>query len=123
MFSEIKHISQSKDEPFRRWFWSRNLDLTVWYNDTDEIVGFQLCYQIDGDEKALTWRTGRGYSHNTVDSGEDDPARPKKTPLLVADGVFDKQTIVDLFIAESAELDEACRVFIIGKLGAYTTVQ
>lgn len=119
MLSEIKHINQHTGEPFRRWFWSRRLDLTVWYSDSGDIVGFQLSYRIGTDEKALTWRSGRGYSHNSVDSGEDAPARPKKTPLLVADGVFDRDTIVDMFIAESAELDVACADFIIEKLKSY----
>jgi hypothetical protein len=119
MLQEIKQIKHYKDEPFRRWFYSRNLDLTVWYNDDDEIIIFQLSYKIDGEEKALTWRGGRSYRHNKVDTGEDSPARPKKTPLLVADGVFDKSMVIDQFLAESSKLDEYEAKFIVEKLKAY----
>ena len=46
--------SRKPGEPERRWFHGDQLDLIVWLTEEGEIMGFQLCYDRRGKERALT---------------------------------------------------------------------
>ena len=73
MIHEVKRTRQVPGEGFRRWFTDSDFDLIVWYEGQDEdgpIAGFQLCYDKQGAERALTWRRATGFSHEKVDDGE-----------------------------------------------------
>jgi hypothetical protein len=85
---ELRDTRQVEGEPKRRWFSSPDLDLIVWLDDEESLVGFQLCYDKTRGERALTWRDGRGYDHNAVDDGEQSPGQYKSTPILVAAAHF-----------------------------------
>lgn len=39
MLYEIKNIRQYEGEQKRRWFFDREIDLTVWFDESDDIVG------------------------------------------------------------------------------------
>jgi hypothetical protein len=80
-------------------------DLIVWYTPDNSIMGFQLCYGKGVDEHALTWSEGKGFSHNRIDDGEDCPASHKMTPILVPDGIFEKDNVLALFQKESKAID------------------
>jgi hypothetical protein len=78
MLVEVDNVRQIKNDGFRRWFRSINMDLYVWYPQQNEkdILGFQLCYKLGNEEKALTWKKELGFIHNTVDDGEvPDPSK------------------------------------------------
>ena len=57
MLTEFKAVRQIPKDGFRRWFTDQDFDLFVWYEDESKtnIVGFQLCYNKRGNQKALTW--------------------------------------------------------------------
>ena len=96
MLKELPEVRQVPEEPNRRWFSDDYFDLIVWLDHNGEITGFQLCYDIAGDEHALTWHEKTGFSHQRVDDGELQ--RPyKATPILVADGSFDYAAISQSF--------------------------
>ena len=117
---ELPDTRQVADEPRRRWFNSPHLDLIVWFDGADKPIGFQLCYDKLDNERALTWREGRGYDHRAVDDGEAiTPAQHKATPILVADGAFDCRRVKAKFEAESAEVPEALRRFVLERLDRY----
>ena len=118
MLSEIEDVRQITGEPHRRWFCDSEFDLIVWLFPDSSPMGFQLCYHDGMDEKALTWTTDHGYTHNRVDDGENRPARPKMTPILVPDGVFHRDHVLDVLIPASAEVEPAIRDFVVGKLRA-----
>ena len=44
MLSEFKGVKQNRTDGFRRWFLDDYFDLIVWYNNSHDIEGFQLCY-------------------------------------------------------------------------------
>jgi len=119
MLREMSSVRQIKDEPRRRWFQDEHFDLVIWNDESGEIVGFQLCYDKTRSERALTWKTASGFSHNAVDSGEDRPGRYKATPILVADGSFDAETVAAVFLGHSATLDQRSADFIYYKLLGY----
>ena len=93
MLIETVEARQIPEEPFRRWFADPELDLIVWYEPDRTILGFQLCYRVRAQAKALTWIKGRGFSHKRLDEGDDGPGH-KMTPILLPDGTFVATTYV-----------------------------
>jgi hypothetical protein len=71
----------------RIWMSDDYFDLIVWYEPSNAIYGFQLCYGKPESERALTWLKTRGFSHAKIESGEDDP-EANRTPILLPDGSF-----------------------------------
>ena len=118
-FTELADVAQISREPRRRWFRSPNEDLIVWFDSDDSILGFQLCYDRQGTERALSWKAGRGYSHEKVDDGEAVGLAHKRTPILVADGVFDSKVVLERFLAAAHGVPRDIVTFVSGKLGEY----
>ena len=115
MLRELTEVRQIPGEPQRRWFADDYFDLIVWFDNNGESIGFQLCYDIPGEERALTWREPTGFSHQRVDDGERQ--RPyKATPILVADGAVDDAAIARLFKERSHGMDQQVAGFVLGKL-------
>jgi hypothetical protein len=104
MLREISTSRQNSGEAKRRWFTSSNIDLFIWVNDQDAPTAFQLCYDKQHREHALTWTEATGFSHMAVDGGESRPARYKGAPILVADGKIDARQILDDFLREAKSL-------------------
>lgn len=119
VLTEFFNVRQIAGDPRRRWFQSANEDLIVWYASDGSILGFQLCYDRPGTERALTWFKGEGYSHRKVDDGENVGLSHKRTPILVADGIFDSSTILTRFLADSKLLPAGVVAFVSAKLHEY----
>jgi hypothetical protein len=115
MLSEIRNPRQVPGEGQRRWFTDEYFDLIVWHDGDGLPTGFQLCYDKNDRERALTWRSGRGYSHERVDDGEI-PGRAKMSPVLVPDGSFARSTIAALFLEDSGAIDPEIRRFVHARL-------
>ncbi len=121
MLTEIKDVRQIPEEGFRRWFRDDEFDLIVFYpsSDSNEIIAFQLCYRKDGQERVLTWRRRGGHSHNRIDDGEVT-FHNKMTPILVADGVFHKEEVLQRFRSASHHLDRNLVRFIEESMLSFT---
>lgn len=119
MLRELTPTRQLADEPRRRWFSSDRFDLIVWYGPGDDIIGFQLCYLKGRDEHALTWWRDKGYAHDRIDDGEGRPDEQKMTPILVPDGSFDKQALIDAFREGSQAIDPQLVRFVTETVAAY----
>lgn len=117
MLREIRNVSQNEKGVLRRWFSDDYFDLIVW-TDLDGLpIGFQLAYDLDGRERALTYLRG-SYRHAEVDSGED-AATSHKAPILVADGAFDTGGILHRFLAAAGGMDRNIRDYVVGGLEKY----
>jgi len=103
MLKEWEGVRQRPEEGTRRWFTDSDFDLIVWYK-SDELVGFQLCYDKQSTERALTWYRTGGYSHAKVDTGEG-PVAAKRTAMLVSDGEFDADRVLQDFLKSSQDID------------------
>jgi hypothetical protein len=115
MLRELAAVRQVLAEPERRWFADDYFDLIVWFDTKGEITGFQLCYDIPGEERALTWHRSKGFSHQRVDDGERQ--RPyKATPILVAAGSCDYAAISQLFKERSRAIDEKVAKLVLDKI-------
>jgi hypothetical protein len=118
--NELKNVYQKIGDPLRRWFKDDFFDLITWENENKELIGFQLCYDIQGNEKAISYIGGK-YSHNKIDQGEDNPGK-NLTPILVADGVFNKQAILSKFEDASSNLEQETRDYVISKIKGYGAI-
>ena len=118
MLKEFKSVKQNDKEGYRRWFQDEYFDLIVWYDRTGKIRGFQLCYDKDRDEHAITWLSKSGFSHNRIDDGEDFIGW-NMTPILVPDGQFPYQEIIRRFEASSERIDPRVASFVLEQLRKY----
>ncbi|HET7596838.1 MAG TPA: hypothetical protein VFK15_07890 [Burkholderiales bacterium] len=119
MLREILDVKPTEEGRRRRWFQSADEDLIVWYAQDGSIFGFQLCYDRQRNEHALTWMRGRGYAHNRIDAGEGRGFRYKASPVLVADGRFDAPAMTQRFRRISATLPRNIRDFVSDRLSEY----
>ena len=118
MLIETVEARQIPEEPFRRWFADPELDLIVWYEPDRTIFGFQLCYRVREEAKALTWIKGRGFSHRRLDEGDDGPGH-KMTPILLPDGTFDATSVLQRFATAAAHLDPEIVRVVTEAIGRY----
>lgn len=117
MLYEIRNVRQVPGEGFRRWFTDPGHDLVVWYPDrgSKRIEGFQLSYDKQEDEHALTWTRERGFEHHGVDAG-DVAFSNKMSPVLVADGLPDVKKLSERFREVSVNVDPEIVYFVQKKL-------
>jgi len=121
---EIIHVRQVPGDPRRRWFSSDDMDLIVWYDDSDALIGFQLCYDKLRSERALRWEPELGYRHMAIDNGESSISpRYKATPILVADGHFDARRVADIFTASSRHIPPDIAQFVSLKLRLFSSFE
>jgi hypothetical protein len=119
MLHEIKDVRQIEGEGIRRWFTDNYFDLIIWFDYNYEILGFQLCYAKEKGERALTWRVNNSYHHDKVDDGEF-ARNMKRTPILTADGIFDKNTIAEIFKRESKKIEPELAQYVYKKILEYS---
>lgn len=75
------------------------MDLVVWIDGCNQVLGFQLSYDKPHAEKAVTWhRDGDRLSHSAIDDGEHRAGKPKSSPMLVADGRLDPWNLCGKFV-------------------------
>lgn len=118
MLREIATVRQNNPELRRRWFRDDYFDIFVWQSAHGEITGLQLCYDLPGRERVLSWRQSSGYVHEAVDDGEQSPLR-NRTPIFFADGVLLVDTVLKEFTERSCGLESALSLFIAERLREY----
>lgn len=109
---------QVPGEPPRRWISDDYFDLIVWGESCSNPIGFQLCYDKPGTERALTWSSNGGFSHAAIDDGELSP-NANCTPILVADGCFPFEMVTRQFMSRSTEIDPQVRDLVLKKIDEY----
>jgi hypothetical protein len=119
---ELRNVRQVPGDHFRRWFSDENLEIVVWYGEDGAIFGFQVCYDPRDQPRALTWTQKRGFSHATVDAGEDKPTS-NRTPMLSPSHDYDAAKVREAFRTAAAGLPEKERAFIESKLAESATLE
>ncbi len=118
MLAEIRNVRQIPNEGFRRWFTDNSFDLIVWYDDARVLLGFQLCYDKTGRERALTWTRQHGFQHNRIDAGEI-AGHMKMTPVIIADGEFNAAPVAEQFRDHSGQIDKEVSRFVYSAVKGY----
>ncbi len=115
MLREILAVRQDNPALHRRWFQDDFFELYTWQAQNGTLAAFQLCYDVRGRERAMTWHRSHGFSHNSIDYG-GARGRMKGTPLLAGEGRFPHRFVRSRFIRHAATLDTAMRSFILDKM-------
>jgi len=104
----------------RQWMFDDYFDLIVWYErgDAEQIHGFQLVYDREGNPRALTWMRSGEFFHAAVDTGEQTPLA-NRTPILVADGSFPSAAVSREFLRRSELLDHEIRELVVAKIAEF----
>jgi len=110
MLKEVLIVEQNDPTLKRRWFESDYFDLFIWQDPGGAFASFQLCYDVELNERALVWNGAEGFYHDGVDSGGI------QAPILVSDGKFDSGTVVPRFERESAQIPADVRDFVLVKM-------
>ncbi len=118
MLREIEQVRQVPNDYRRRLFSDQEFELYVWYKPDDSFHGFQLCYDPSDKPRALTWREESGFSHQSVDTGEESPLA-NRTPILKAKSALDVVELKRRFYACDHNLPGEIRHFVREKLEAY----
>ena len=105
----------------RRWLSDDYFDLIVWYEPGGSIHGFQLCYDKPGRERALTWVHTGGFTHKSVDSGEQ-MFSANLSPILVPDGTFPSALVREQFLNRCDRIDESIRRLVLTKLDDFASL-
>ncbi len=110
MLKEILVVEQNDLSLKRRWFESDYFDLFIWQDPGGAFASFQLCYDVELNERALVWNGAEGFYHDGVDTGGI------QAPILVRDGKFDSGTVVPRFEREAAQIPADVRDFVLAKM-------
>ena len=117
MLREIPHVRQDKPGLKRRWYQNEFFDLYTWHAPDGALASFQLCYDVRGRERALSWHREHGCSHTRIDAGDDGPL--SRTPILVGGGRFPNRIVRERFAQEAAILAAPTRDLIIARMREY----
>jgi hypothetical protein len=115
---EIPGVRQDRPNLQRRWYQDEFFDLYTWHAPDGALAGFQLCYDVRGRERALTWHQEHGFSHTRIDPG-DGGRLGRMTPILVGGGRFPHRLVRERFTQEAVTLDAPMRNFIVAKMREY----
>jgi hypothetical protein len=118
MLVEVDKVSQVGGDEKRRLFSDEYFSLFVWYRG-GRLYGFQLCYDRLGSERALTWTSDHGYSHQAIDAGEEPGLGMKQTPVLSPKSPPPPASLVAAFDAASTTLEAEIRDLVRKKLKDY----
>jgi hypothetical protein len=106
----------------RQWMADDYFDLIVWRYDSGGIYGFQLCYDKSGNPRALTWLDRRGFSHQSIDTGESNPTK-NRAPVLIGNGAFPAVEVIREFERRASSLPDPLRGFVVKKICEFSARQ
>jgi hypothetical protein len=102
----------------RKWMFDDYFDLYLWYQPDGTVFGFQLCYDKDRDQRALTWDRAGKFQHNRVDAGEAKP-NANQTPILSEPCPFSREPVRSEFVKRAVHLEPAIVALILSKIDAF----
>ena len=121
MLREIGYIKQTPGQLFRRWFNDELLDLFVWQEEGGRITGFQLCFDKETDERALTYSEANGYSLHNVHTEES--SLDMGSPVLRRGAELPFPHLLALLAERGAGIDSRVFRYVMEKLEAYPAAQ
>lgn len=115
MLREVERTQQKAGEPRRRWFFSHEMDLLMWFDEENKPVAFQLAYGKYHNEHAIRWKVDRGFTHHRVEDGRGTDMGAK-TPLLIANGAFNASLVLEYFRRLSSGLPPELIDFVVERI-------
>lgn len=115
MFFEIQKVKQEPGAPYRRWFHAEDMDLSVWLEDSRP-VRFQLSYNRHLGEKSIIWSQESGFSHFSIDDGEQHPGHYKASPIVTGYLPLDFSQAIEAFQKNVNSVADDLFQFVLKKL-------
>lgn len=115
MLSEFKNLRQYPDEDMRRLFTDKDFSLYVWYRE-GKLIGFELCYDKQAEEKAFLWTVDHGFSQHTVEDGESEPYSMKASAILTSPQAALAPNLIADFGNAAGDLEPAIRDLVLEKI-------
>lgn len=112
-------LRELRSRPGQRWFSDADRDLYVWLDADHRITGFQLCYDKQGSERAITWRVGGSMEHDSVRGGEELPTRNDAPELVPLTDVPPLARLRDEFEQAGRDIDPGVYSFVRHVLSTY----
>ena len=119
MLKEYSHLQRQDASSNKRWFSDDDFDLTLYQDEENNIIKFELSYDKGRGEHSIIWKQSDSYSHYSVDDGESVSGKIKMTPILVANGAFDWEIVANRFINASEKIDKDIADFVCVKIRGY----
>ena len=117
MLRELRTSQRKPSEGNRRWYFCNDLDLVVWFDESENPTAFQLAYDKNRGEHSISWHYEKGFRHYVVDEGNPLPGKTQ-TPLLYVNGAFRAAGLIDQFRSLAIELPPHVVSFVIEKLSS-----
>jgi len=105
----------------RRYFDDDWLEVFVWLDDTNQIVGFKLCYDRHEGELAVTWRKDEGFELSPVHHGEETSLYGRSQFPVEIDLPIPFAMLLQEWQARSAQIDPEVAAIIEARLRAAVT--
>jgi hypothetical protein len=115
---EIGPLRQDDARGRRRWFQDDYFDLFLWQDQDGRAVAFELCYDRNAAEGAVTWSEADGFAHARVDAGEQTPF-VSMTPLHRAGGTPPYFRIYNRLLEATEHWEPQLRAFLLERLREY----
>ncbi|HEV7902711.1 MAG TPA: hypothetical protein VGO96_02630 [Pyrinomonadaceae bacterium] len=120
MLREIRDVRRTPGQPSCRWFNDELLDLFVWQDEDGRIIGFQLCFDKDADERALTYSEANGYLLEDVQAEES--SLDMGSPVLANVSTLPFPRLLAQLAGRGAGIDSRVLRYVTEKLEAYTSL-
>jgi hypothetical protein len=114
MLREITAVAQNKPGFHRRWFEGKYFDLFTWQDASGAYTSFQLCYDVEHDERAFSWNAKHGFFHDGVEESED--LTRGQPAILTHGGKLDAGEVLPHLEAEALNLPADVRELVFGKI-------
>jgi hypothetical protein len=116
MLKEWEDLYQRPGERRRRCFTDEHFEIYLFFEPDGRIHHIQLIYLLEKGEplRTMLWHQNDGYRHSDVDSGEGEGFQHNTGRAFSgsAAGPFDKKTVLRLFTAAAADMEQDIREFI-----------
>jgi hypothetical protein len=118
--TENVNVRQRDNEGFRKWYLNSFFDVILWYEENKvDLIGFQLCYSRNKNEKAFTWT--KNYSSNRLvsDTFFEKGISHMSTGILKGEGGCIPEEVIKRFETETDILGKEIQDLIISKIKIY----
>ena len=120
MIEETVKVRQIDNEPKRRWFSDDCFDLIVFLDKAGNPNGFHLSYEKHQHERILVYDEINGYSHGGIDDGEERMGKMKSSPIMITDGIFEKDNVASSFKKVSSNIDSEIADYVLQWIKRYS---
>ncbi|MBI2890335.1 MAG: hypothetical protein HYY13_06065 [Nitrospirae bacterium] len=88
------------------WYTDSTHDLYVWADAHGRVTRFQFTFGKGTEkEEVVEWKGGRLVGHALVDPGDPDGPAHKRSPVIVADGLWSRADVARKFEAVARRLE------------------